>query len=426
MKWVCGFANANGGRLYIGMDDKGEVSGIDNFTELLEQLPNKFRDILGVFLEVNLKEEKDKHYLEIVVPRYEMPISLRSKYYVRMGSTLQELKGPALNEFILSRTGKTWDDLPVESASIKDIDEGAVKFFIKKALKSKRVSVDAADDGTETLLSNLHLINNKGRLKNASLLLFGKDPQKYFTTAYFKIGRFGMSDADLRFQDVVEGDLIEMADKVMDILKLKYLISPIRYEGLQRIENLEYPEPALREAILNAIVHKDYKGSTIQLSVYDDKLILWNPGKLPDELKIEMLKKQHPSFPRNGHIAEIFFKAGYIESWGRGISMMMEACQKAGLPEPAIEEVAGGIQITFLKDILSADFLNRMRLNKRQIKAILYTKQYGEITNSIYQEVADVSKSTATRDIKDLENKGLLLNIGTKGSSAIYKLAVGS
>jgi ATP-dependent DNA helicase RecG len=293
-------------------------------------------------------------------------------------------------------------------------------------VKSKRIAPDAAGEDTRTLLSNLHLINETGKLKNAALLLFGKDPMKYFISAYFKIGRFAESDADLKFQDVVEGNLIEMADKVLEILKGKYLTSPIHYEGMQRVEELEYPEPALREAILNAIAHKDYKGSTIQLSVYDDKLILWNPGVLQDELNIEMLKGKHPSHPRNKNIANIFFKAGYIEAWGRGISMIMDTCRKAGLPEPTIEELAGGIQITFLKDIFSEDYLRRLGLNGRQVKAILYTKKFGEITNSKYQEIADVSKATATRDIKELEDKGLLKNIGTKGSSAIYKLGVGS
>ncbi|HXL56196.1 MAG TPA: ATP-binding protein [Chitinophagaceae bacterium] len=83
---------------------------------------------------------------------------------------------------------------------------------------------------------------------------------------------------------------------------------------VQRIEELEYPEPALREAVLNAIVHKNYGGTTIQLSVYDDELILWNPGSLPPDLKIEILKEKHPSHPRNKNIADIFFKAGYIEA----------------------------------------------------------------------------------------------------------------
>lgn len=326
-----------------------------------------------------------------------------------------------MNEFILKRTGKTWDELPVESATLKDIDENAIKFFTQKALKSKRIAADAAEEDTKILLSNLHLINDNGKLKNAALLLFGKDPKKYFTFAYFKIGRFGESDADLKFQDVVEGNLIEMADKVMEILERKYLIRPIRYEGMQRVEELEYPEPALREAILNAIVHKDYKGSTIQLSVYNDRLSLWNPGALPDELNIEMLKGKHPSHPRNKNIAEVFFKAGYIEAWGRGISMMMDTCRKAGLPEPTIEEVAGGIQITFLKNIFSEDYLKRMGLNERQIKAVKYVKENGEITNSDYQELLGVARRTATRDLTELVEKGILKSSETRGAGAYYK-----
>jgi len=152
LKWICGFANAGGGKLYIGIDDKGTVTGIDNHNKLLEDLPNKFRDILGVYAEVNLLSEDGKHFLEIIVPRFDVPISVRGKYYVRTGSTLQELKGPALNEFILKRTGKTWDEIPVESATFIDIDEEAVNFFIKKALKSKRITSDTAEEDTKTLL----------------------------------------------------------------------------------------------------------------------------------------------------------------------------------------------------------------------------------------------------------------------------------
>lgn len=422
LKWISGFANANGGKLYIGIDDNGKITGIENHKKLLDLLPNKIRDILGVYAEVNLHNEEGKHFIEIVVPRYDVPISIRGKYYIRTGSTLQELNGLALNEFILKRTGKAWDDLPVESASLKDIDKNAVTFFISKALKSKRIAPDATGEDTKTVLSNLHLIDDNGKLKNAALLLFGKDPKKYFTTASFKIGRFGASDADLKFQDVVEGSLIKMADKVLEILKSKYLVSPIRFEGLQRIEDLEYPEPALREAILNAIVHKDYKSSTIQLSVYDDRLVLWNPGKLPDELNIEMLKGKHPSRPRNKKIAEVFFKAGYIEAWGRGISMIMDACRKAGLPEPAIEEAAGGLQITFLKDIFTEDYLKRLGLNKRQIDAVEYVKKEGKINNSVYQKINEVGKTTATEDLQMLVNKGIFKQTGSKGRGTKYEL----
>ena len=129
LKWICGFANTSGGTLYVGVHDDGTVKGIDNYNELLELLPNKFRDILGVFAEVNLHNDGGKYYIKIIVPRYDVPISVRGKYYIRTGSTLQELKGLALNEFILRRTGKTWDDIPEQRASLKDIDSASVEQF---------------------------------------------------------------------------------------------------------------------------------------------------------------------------------------------------------------------------------------------------------------------------------------------------------
>src|ERR1700743_3872780 len=199
------------------------------------------------------------------------------------------------------------------NATLDDIDDTTVKRFLQKAINHKRISEHAASTDTLTLLKNLELINDKGKFVLAALLLFGKRPKKYAPAAYFKIGRFGKSPSDLLYQDIVEGNILDMADTVMEILNKKYLKRPISYEGLLRKEPLEYPEQALREAILNAIIHKDYYGTTIFLSIYDDALNIWNPGKLPDTLTVEQLKSQHRSVPRNRLIADVFFKAGYIE-----------------------------------------------------------------------------------------------------------------
>lgn len=252
LKWICAFANSNGGRLYIGIDDEGKVIGIDNAHELLEQLPNKFRDILGVFAEVNLLDENDNLHVEIIVPRYDVPISLRGKYYVRVGSTIQELKGPALNEFILKRTGKTWDDIPEQRASIDDIDESTVQQFLKDIRKSKRINIED-DISVEDLLKKLRLIEGN-QLKRGSIVLFGKDPGKFYPNMAVKIGKFGTSDTDLKFHEVVEGNLIQLKDKIGEMLNSKFFIHPIDFMGMQRVEKDEYPVAAIREMILNAIL----------------------------------------------------------------------------------------------------------------------------------------------------------------------------
>ncbi|RYD74032.1 MAG: transcriptional regulator [Sphingobacteriales bacterium] len=422
LKWICGFANAQGGKIYIGINDKGNVTGITDYKKNLEEIPNKSISHLGLVIDVNLKRKNKQYYIEIIVPTSDIPISYHGSYHYRSGSTKQELKGAALQQFILKKMGKSWDDIPIESASIDLLDEATIKLFLKLALSKGRVVASAANDSVPELLENMELTNEQGKLKSAAILLFGKNPKKYFTTAYVKIGRFGSSDHDLRFQDVIEGNIFTMVSRVMELLRSKYLTSPISYEGLIRKEELEYPEAALREAILNAIVHKDYTDTFIQLSVYDDKLIIWNPGVLPEELSIELLKSKHPSKPRNKNIAETFFKAGFIEAWGRGIAKMIDACKEAGLPEPLIEELAGGIQVTFQKDIYTEDYLNQKGLTDRQVKTILYTKQKGKITNKEYQVLFNVSRNTATNDLRKLAESGFLLPSAQKGAGSYFTL----
>jgi ATP-dependent DNA helicase RecG len=251
-------------------------------------------------------------------------------------------------------------------------------------------------------------------------LLFGKRPYSISATTSFKIGRFGKEFHDLRFQDIIETNLFTMATKVIEKLNDRYLIRPISYKGLERLEPLEYPEPALREAVLNAIIHKDYSSTWSFLRVYDDRLEIWNPGTLPEELTIEKLKGAHSSYPRNANIAGVFFKAGYIESWGRGINNIITACTEAGLPEPVIEEDQGGIRVTFKKDIYTEEYLRTQNINERQIKAILYVKEHGSITNTVYQSINNLGKSVSATELTDLVNKRFLERIGPTGRGSKY------
>lgn len=334
----------------------------------------------------------------------------------------ESLKGRALIQLLFKKIGVSWEQKPVPGASLQDIDEQAVQSFVKKALRKRRISEEAVQTDMLTLLKNLELVNEKGELLLAALLLFGKKPTKYAIGAAFKIGRFGKSHGDLRFQDIIEGNLLDMADKVMEILDRLYLVRPISYQGLQRIEALEYPERALREAILNAIIHKDYSDTAIFLSVYDDRLMIWNSGKLPDYWTIEKLRNKHESKPRNELIAKIFFMAGYIESWGRGISIMIDSCKEYGIPEPMIAEEMDGIRVTFFKDIYTEEYFSSFGLTQRQIQALLYIKYNGRITNALYQKINIISDRTALRDLQELLRKGFIERIGSVGKGTSYVL----
>ena len=410
LKHICAFSNSKGGTLFVGVDDKGTIVGIENSKKLLEDILNKAIQFLGVTIAIDVNKEGNKYYLAIFVNPSPSPIAFKGRYYIRSGSTVQELSGNDLQHFILKKLGKSYDELPIESATINDIDALSVRKFIKMAIKINRLSVDVEEDELQTVLFNLKLIGENSNLKNAALLLFGKNTPHYFSSVSFRIGKFGNNHHDLKFHDVIEGNIFEMPEKVMEILKSKYLTMPIRYEGIKRIEELEYPEEALREAILNAIIHRDYTGVHIQLSVYENKIILWNPGSLPSKINIDRLKEKHPSIPKNRLIADIFFKAGYIESWGRGIHKIVTEFRNAKLPEPIFENYAGGVQVTLLKD-LDRD-LNKDFLSTNQISILKEIQKNNKITQHELAETIGINEKNIRNNIKKIKEMGLLVRIG--------------
>ncbi len=352
LKWICGFANAEGGVLHIGRNDRGVVVGLPDAARLLEEIPNKVRDILGIMVEVNLRTEAGQEYLEIVVEAYPYPVSYKGEYHLRSGSTKQELKGAALDKFLLRKQGRHWDGVPVPHVTVKDLSKAAIDRFRKLARQSQRLDSAILRESTPALIEKLRL-RDAAYLKRAALLLFHPDPEKFATGAYVKIGFF-RTNTDLLYHDEIHGDLFAQVEKTMDLLLTKYLKAGLSYQGLQRLEKFPVPEAALREAVLNAIIHKDYSsGTPIQISVYGDKLMLWNPGELPHTWTVAKLKGKHPSHPFNPDVANAFFRAGMIEAWGRGIERIMEACRAAKSPTPKLRYEPNGLWVEFSYPALS-------------------------------------------------------------------------
>src|SRR5690606_25222539 len=188
-----------------GKDDNGKTIGLADAKKLLEEIPNKVRDVLGILVDVNLKETEQGDYLEIVVESYPNAINFKGQYHYRSGSTKQELKGAALDKFLLQKKGKRWDGVPVPKVSVKDLKQETFDFFRKRALKSQRINEDSLNDTNTHLLENLQLIEGD-YFKRAAILLFHTDPEKFVTGAFVKIGFFETDD-ELKFQDEVHGNL---------------------------------------------------------------------------------------------------------------------------------------------------------------------------------------------------------------------------
>ena len=363
LKTVCAFANASGGTLEIGRGDDGKVVGVGagERRRLLEELPNKLRDLLGIIAPMDVREDDGLSHLRIVVEPYPVAISYRGVYYQRSGSTNQILRGPALDRFLLGKTGRCWDGMPDPRVALDDLDPGAMAGFRKRASKERRLSKNALAEDDAGLVDKLRL-KHGDYLSKAAILLFHRDPERFVAGAHVKVGYF-RNDWDVRFHDVISGDLFTQVDKTMEVLLFKYLKAGISYDGIYRVESYPMPEPALREALLNAVVHRDYAvPAPIQIRVHDDRLRIYNPGSLPVDWTVEKLLGPHPSQPYNPDIANAFFWAGEIESWGRGIARVLRVCRRAGTPEPEIRLEPGGLWFEFR---FSDDYLASVGVRKR-------------------------------------------------------------
>ncbi|WP_027643640.1 ATP-binding protein [Enterocloster clostridioformis] len=423
LEWICGFANAQGGKIYIGCNDDGEVVGLPNTRKLLEDIPNKIRNAMSIVVDVNLLMQDGKEYIEIVVPQYPVAISCKGVYYYRSGSTMQTLSGPELESFILRKRGAAWDNMPLPGFTIDDIDDSLVDKFKKLAAKKGRIDKSVLEESKADLMEKLRL-TNAGYYTNASMLLFSKDPDKWQLGAYTKIGYFE-TDADLRYQDEIHGSLLEQIDKIMEVLYLKFMKAKISYEGIQRIERYFVADEALRESLLNALCHKQYESCTpIQISVYDDRLYIANCGKLPENWTVDNLMSKHASKPYNPSIANVYYLAGFIESWGRGIEKICQACDEDGSPRPEYTINPGDIMIKF-----TASEDRVIRIGPQRVTAkvtakvtIKVTDKEADVLDLIREdpgysmdEIAkrlSVSRKTVAARIKSLKEKGILERIG--------------
>ncbi|NLJ20253.1 MAG: winged helix-turn-helix transcriptional regulator [Bacteroidales bacterium] len=416
LKTVCAFANTNGGTIYIGIDDNGNPVELKNIKKLMEDIPNKIKNTIGIVPKVNLVERGGKQLIEVNIESYKYPVSYKGAFYKRSGSTNTELAGTELTQFLLQKSGLVWDQSVEPMATLDDINLDTLDHF--KRLSQKRLSSISTEDDPELLLEKLNLLRN-GKLKRAAILLFGKNPRKFFITSYLQIGRF-ISESEVISSDIIDGNLFEQVEKALEILRIKYLQNRFYYEGIVRKEDLEIPEAVLREAIINALIHRDYMiPAQTQLRVYDDKIWLWNAGKLPEGISIEQLKKPHASYLRNPLLADIFYKAGYIESWGRGTLNIIDYCTSANLPEPEMSEEMNGFLLVIHKygegseKIPETTQKSPRKVPEKSQKILNALKENPFLSRKQLALNLGESEHTIQSRLRKLQKEGIIKRIGT-------------
>lgn len=436
LETIGAFANAQGGIIIIGARDNGKIIGVTVGANTLEEWAQKIQAKIQprTLPSIKIKEHEGRSIAVISVDRSHSPVSVEGRYFKRVGRTNQLMSNEEIAYRILASSNTSWDSQLEERAVVADLDQELIQRFIEDLNKQGRRPVSGSHSWQEVL--EKFKIIDQGKPTRAAVLLFAKDARHFYPSAYVKAGRF-KSAIDIVDDSTFEGPLFDQLEKATawfrDRLSRKFVIDEsvlsgnVRESGVspsvQRESAWEYPMVTLREAIVNAICHRDYKAdiaTTIRL--FDDHLEIWNAGTLPPYLTPADLFKKHDSYPHNRLIAEAFYNTGIIEQWGSGTLRMAEALRKQNLPAPSFD--TSSTEIFKLALYHSQPQVQiPLELNARQNKALEYLRKNQSLTNIDYQQLCGISRATASRDLTDLVKKKFLSKRGKTGKGTWYILS---
>jgi len=413
LETIVAFANRNGGTILIGVDDSGKVLGVSIGKSTIESLVNDIRQSIepSIIPSIDVVDLKGRNIVVIKVPKgYDAPYFYRGRAYIRIGKTNRVMTSTDIEQLI---TRRILDRTPLDSkptnATITEIDERVVRWFTERARYARKLDIEFAS--TEDFARKLGIIVND-RLTIAGVLCFVRNPQKYIPYVIIRAGRLKNELTPIDDQ-IIEGNIFEQVSEAMKFIKKHINVTyKIREDG-SREEIWEYPLWSLREAIVNAVTHRDYGiPSPIYIRIYDDRIEIESPGRLPEPLTVDDLREPHTSILRNPQIGKIMFMAGFIEAWGTGTNKMIEQCLKYGLPEPEFIETKVTFKVIFRK---------RFELNQTLEKLLKFIRERGEITRKDYQEYAEISERTARKHLEVLKKLGYIEAI-RRGKQIYYRL----
>ncbi|MCD6311633.1 MAG: putative DNA binding domain-containing protein [Elusimicrobia bacterium] len=429
IKTIVAFSNSRGGKIIIGVSSSGKLSGVKIGRDTVENLTNRILQNTDpkVHPRISMEKISGKNIIVITVKESSDHLTLAfGRPFKRVGKSTVKMSKDEYENLILEKHKEKlyFDSQICKDATLKDIDKESVRWFLKEGKSRGRLNI-SIDTPIREVLMKLKLLQN-GRLKNSAFLLFGKNTEQFFLQSETKCILLATSNFTKPYESyqTYSGNLFEQVEKttifILDNIKKSLWIEPGK---IAANASYEIPQEVVREAVVNAIVHRDYLSpSKVQVRMFPDRIEIWNPGGLPSGLRIEDLKKFHPSIPNNPIIFRQFYRVGFVEDVGGGTTDIVEGCKKAGLPEPEFKQKMGFFVIEIKRSLFNDNLLKEFGLRERQNNSIKHIGKYGKITRVEYEKLFFVSSRTASRELQELCQKGLIKKKG-KGPSVHYVMA---
>jgi ATP-dependent DNA helicase RecG len=426
---VSAFSNANGGLILIGVSDDGTIIGVDIGRNTLEELANyiKRNTDPAIFPSVKVLDADGKKIIVIEVKESaEKPVFFKNHAYKRVGKTNQRISSSELRK-LAKESGERvyWDERVCEEANLEDIDEEKVKFYLEKRQEIRGIKKPEKMD-FKTLLLNIKAakeVNGEIKLTNAGILFFAKNPQRFILQSQLRLARFAGNELTRDFLDRLDcsGAIWKQIEQAEDFIRKNIRLFGFRTGfSFGRIDKLEYPMKAIREGVINALIHRNYyEPADTRVMIFDDRIEIVNPGSFPEGVTPE--KPRH--IPVNPVLCQLVYDVGFIEKYGTGIYMIKELCEEYGIPGPEYEISDIETKLVFKSGgkavVISEIEKLGVELNERQSRALKYAFREGFITNKIYAEINEVSNKTASLELKTLVRKDLL-GVEGRGRSTKY------
>ena len=427
---ICAFLNGQGGTVLLGVDNTGKIIGQDITDNTRQEIAREINK-LEPTAQIDVQEiviKKDKYVIVLQANSdHHIPYTYDGRPFQRNQTTTMRMSQHRYEQLLVERgrLNHSWEELTAEDYDINSLDHEEIHLAVRQGIAVNRVPAEAQSDSIEDILARWKLIKD-GKINNAAAVLFAKDTMPRYSQCHIKLGRLNGTDMLGDFIDNQEffGNAFRMLSAannfIMRHLPIASFFDPDHFE---RIDKPTLPVLAVREAIVNAICHRDYsnRSASIALAIFDDRMEIWNNGMLPLELKLDDLRKQHRSYPRNKIISKVFYDRKFFDGWGTGTNKIVNLCLENNVPEPKFEEYSGGLAVIFkFKESIgisrpSPSTEEQLGLTLRQKKILKIIEKEGKIA---LREIVSLLKTpVAARTIGDdlayLKQLGLVDSEGT-------------
>lgn len=354
METLCAFLNGEGGTVLFGVTDKGKIIGqevADVTKRNIAEAINRLEPTATVQVSYTPLPDSDKKIVVLYVESSKSirPFCYKGRPYYRVESVTSTMPQTMYNQLLMIRdeTKQRWELFENTKLSLQEMDENEILKTVRLGIECGRLPENTGNN-ISVILEKFGLLTN-GILNNAAAILFANRELIEYPQCLLRLARFKGTDK-MVFMDNqrVQGNLFKLLDAAMAFI-FKHLSLSGTTESLEREEHLTIPYKAIREGIINALCHRQFRtpGGSVGIAIYDNRVEIENPGTFPCNWDMEKMKSEHCSEPRNPLIANVLYKRKLLENWGRGISLMTEECQKANLPEPEFKLSNGFVILVF-------------------------------------------------------------------------------